>query len=74
MLVLVGGRHLARHSQNPTESSYDQDRHKAPAHPHVRPLSLQVRRRFRLFPLRSSKFIRTLGRSHDPIWLAKFIR
>src|SRR5258706_9467326 len=45
-LSSLGGRHLARHPEHPHESWCEQDKHKAPAHPRIRPLSLQVRRRF----------------------------
>src|SRR5581483_5134588 len=34
-------RHRARHHKIPTEASCHQDKHKAPAHPRIRPLSLQ---------------------------------
>jgi len=38
--------HLAGDPEHLTEAWGDQDKHKAPTHPHVRPLSLQVRQRF----------------------------
>ncbi len=36
-----GSRNLAEPHETPTKSCCRQDKHKAPAHPHIRPLSLQ---------------------------------
>jgi len=52
-----GLRHLVGSEQHPTE--VDQDRHKAPTLPHVRPLSLQGGASvFSHFPIRLPKLIR----------------
>ena len=42
--------HLAGDPQYLTAAWGEQDKHKAPTHPHVHPLSLQVRERFQPFP------------------------
>jgi hypothetical protein len=62
-------------SRNAGESHCHEDKHKAPTHPCIHPLSLQDARDAGV-RIRSSKFIRTKVSvsSDSPIRLAKFIR
>src|SRR5581483_2401439 len=72
VLVLVGERHPARHYEIPLESACHEDKHKAPTHPHIRPLSLQNRgERFPViaaFDCQNSRIVNAIKRISTQHW------